>query len=105
MIKLPTDLMNRLNSLAKKLNKTPQYLFEKAIEEFIEDGEDCLLAESIIKQNNPNYSLEEVTKELELEDWEDWEDWEDCLLAESVLKKNNPRISIKEAMKKLELED
>jgi len=68
MIKLPNDLIERLNLLAKKLNKTPQYLFNKAIEEFIEDTEDCLLAESILKKNNPHISLEEAMKELRMED-------------------------------------
>ena len=68
MIKLPNALMERLNLLAKKLNKTPQYLFNKAVEEFIEDTEECLLAESVLKKNNPTYSLEEVMKYLDLED-------------------------------------
>ena len=66
--KIPEQLKVRLSVLANKTGHTEQYCLKKAIEQFIEDREDYLLAESIIKQNNLNYSLEEVTKELELED-------------------------------------
>lgn len=67
-VRLPEQLENRLSSLANKTGRTKAYYTKKAIEEFLEDKEDYLLAISILEQKNPSISLEEVVKNLGLED-------------------------------------
>jgi RHH-type rel operon transcriptional repressor/antitoxin RelB len=67
-VRLPQKLERRLNILVNKTGRTRTYYIIKAIERFLEDREDYLLAIAVIEEKNPSISLEEVIKKLGLED-------------------------------------
>ena len=67
-VRLPENLENRLSRLAHKTGRTKTYYTKKAIEKFLEDKEDYLLAVSVLEQKNPSIPLEKVIEELGLED-------------------------------------
>jgi RHH-type rel operon transcriptional repressor/antitoxin RelB len=66
-VRLPKKLENRLKTLASKTGRTKTYYIIKAIERFLEDREDYLLAVAVLEEKNPSISLEEVIKKLDLE--------------------------------------
>lgn len=66
-VRLPEKIDDRLNNLADKTGRTKTYYVKKAIEEFLEDKEDYLLAVSVLEQKNPSVPLEKVIKDLGLE--------------------------------------
>jgi len=65
-VRLPEQTETRLDNLAQKTGRTKTYYVKKAIEEFLEDREDYLLAVSVLEQKNPSVPLDEVIKEIEL---------------------------------------
>lgn len=71
-IRLPIDIENRLTELAKKTGRTKTFYAKQAILNYLEDMEDYYLAEKIMtkvkKGEEKLYSLEEVERELDLED-------------------------------------
>lgn len=68
-IRLPHDLENRLNKLAESTNRSKSYYTKKALEQFLDDQEDYLLAMAALeKDNGKRYTLEEAKKILELDD-------------------------------------
>jgi RHH-type rel operon transcriptional repressor/antitoxin RelB len=66
-VRLPEQLEGRLTNLASKTGHTKSYYVKKAIEEFLEDREDYLLAIAVLEQKNPSIPLDEVIKELGLD--------------------------------------
>jgi RHH-type rel operon transcriptional repressor/antitoxin RelB len=66
-VRLPHKLEDRLTALAKKTGRTKTYYVKMAIEQFLEDREDYLLAIAVLEKKNPSKSLDEVIKELDLE--------------------------------------
>ena len=67
-VRLPIDIEKKLDQLAAKTNRTKSYYVRKAIEEFLEDEADYLLAMERIQKNNPRISLDELEKKLGLAD-------------------------------------
>jgi len=67
-VRIPHKLEDRLNNLAKKTGRTKSYYIRKALEQFIEDTEDYLLAVATLEKKNPRVSLKEVKRKLGLED-------------------------------------
>jgi RHH-type rel operon transcriptional repressor/antitoxin RelB len=67
-IRLPSTLEARLDFLSERTGRPKSYYARQAIEEFLEDREDYLLAVSRLEEKNPRISLEEVRRLLELED-------------------------------------
>ncbi len=67
-VRLPEQLEHRLTNLADQTGRTKTYYVKKAVEEFLEDREDYLLAISVLEQKNPSVPLDEVIKELGLDD-------------------------------------
>ena len=65
-VRLPEKLEHRLSNLADQTGRTKTYYVRKAIEEFLEDREDYLMAVSVLEQNNPSVPLDKVIKELGL---------------------------------------
>jgi RHH-type rel operon transcriptional repressor/antitoxin RelB len=61
-IRISEDLEQRLTRLSEKTGRTKSYYARKAIQEFIEDREDYLLAISVLEQKNPTISLDEWSK-------------------------------------------
>jgi len=67
-VRVPEELESRLGNLAEKTGRSKSFYIRKALEQFIEDQEDYLLAVSVLKENNKSFSLEEVKQDLGLED-------------------------------------
>ncbi|MBV8438229.1 MAG: ribbon-helix-helix protein, CopG family [Silvibacterium sp.] len=67
-VRLEPELEARLESLAKATGRTKSFYAKEAIRQYIEDREDSLLADKILSRNEPVYTLEEVKRELGLDD-------------------------------------
>lgn len=67
-VRLEPDIEKRLDRLAKKTGRTKSYYAKEAIRQYIEDREDSLLADEILGRNEPTFTLEEVRRELGLDD-------------------------------------
>lgn len=59
-VRIPSGLEDRLEKLAKKIGRTKNYYIRKALEQYLEDSEDYLLAVATLKKKNPRISIEEV---------------------------------------------
>ena len=64
-VRLSKNLENRLSIIAQKTGRTKTYYVTKALEEFLEDREDYLLALQRLEENNPRIGLEQARKLLE----------------------------------------
>jgi len=71
-IRLPADIEKRLDKLAKRTGRTKTYYARVAILGYIDDLEDIYLAEKEIENirtgRSRTYTIEEVSKELGLDD-------------------------------------
>lgn len=68
-VRLPEQLESKLTSLAKSTHRSKSYYVQRALEEFLADQEDHLLALVRLEKNNPRLTLEEMEKRLnDLED-------------------------------------
>lgn len=66
-IRLPKELETRLEKVANETQRSKSYYIRKALEQFLEDREDYLLAVARLEENNPCIPYEKVRKELGLE--------------------------------------
>jgi RHH-type rel operon transcriptional repressor/antitoxin RelB len=66
-VRLEPEIEKRLERLAKKTGRTKSYYAKEAIRQYIEDREDSLLADEILSRNEPTFTLEEVRRELGLD--------------------------------------
>jgi RHH-type transcriptional regulator, rel operon repressor / antitoxin RelB len=64
---LPARLETRLNKLAKRTGRPKSYYAKKALESFLDDQEDYLIALSRLENKLPAIPLEEVVKRLGLD--------------------------------------
>lgn len=67
-VRLPEKLEKRLNDLAHKTNRSKSYYVEHALEEFLNEQEDYLLALARLEEKGPNISLAEAKKQLGFSD-------------------------------------
>ena len=67
-LRLPTDLEKRLDELAQKTGRSKSYYARLAIEEFLQDQEDYLLAINRLEKNLPGIPIDEVERRLGLVD-------------------------------------
>ncbi len=67
-LRLPADLEKRLEELAKKTGRSKSYYARLAIEEFLPDQEDYLLAISRLEKDLPGIPIDEVERRLGLVD-------------------------------------
>lgn len=71
-IQLPEETFERLKSVADEMGQTPSDFIFAAIQEHLEDMEDVIRAEAILKEvkagRMKTYTLEEVERELGLDD-------------------------------------
>jgi len=67
-IRLPTDVENRLVTLAAKTGRTKTYYATKAILEFIEDMEDTYLALDRLETPQKTWKQEDLEADVDLED-------------------------------------
>ena len=67
-LRLPREIEQRLETLARKTGRTKSYYAKRAILDFLEEEEDYLLAVSRLEKNRPGIPLEEVARRLGLVD-------------------------------------
>ena len=69
-VRLPEDLEKRLEALAARTHRSKSYYLKRALETYIEDYEDYLMALEVKKRmdagQEKTYTLEEVKKKLGL---------------------------------------
>jgi RHH-type rel operon transcriptional repressor/antitoxin RelB len=58
--KVSDDLNTRLEFLSRTIDRNKSYLFRKAIESFLEEKEDYLIALHRLEQNGTRISLEDL---------------------------------------------
>ena len=67
-IRLPDDIEQRLDALARETGRTKTALAREAILEYMDDLEDFYLAEARARKNRKTIPLEEVERQLGLGD-------------------------------------
>lgn len=67
-VRLEPELEARLDSLAKATGRSKSFYAKEAIRQYITDREDSLLADKVLDRNEPVFTLEEVKRELGLDD-------------------------------------
>jgi RHH-type transcriptional regulator, rel operon repressor / antitoxin RelB len=69
-LRLPEDLAAELGRLAKETGRSKSYYARQAIIEFLEDRADYLRAVAVLERERgqPNLTLQEVKRELGLDD-------------------------------------
>ncbi len=67
-VRLPEAVERRLASLAEKTGRSKSHYVRLAVEEFLEDREDYLLALAVLEKKNARIPLEKVVSDLGLGD-------------------------------------
>jgi RHH-type rel operon transcriptional repressor/antitoxin RelB len=67
-LRLSPDLEKRLDELARNTGRSKSYYARLAIEEFLQDQEDYLLAINRLEKNLPGIPIDEVERRLGLVD-------------------------------------
>ncbi len=67
-VRFPDTVEHRLASLAEKTGRSKSYYVRLAVEEFLEDREDYLLALSVLEKGNTRVPLDQVVKDIGLDD-------------------------------------
>lgn len=67
-IRLPKEIEDRLEALARRTGRTKTYYARQAILEYLDDLEDYYLAVARLEENLPAIPLEEVERQLGLAD-------------------------------------
>jgi RHH-type transcriptional regulator, rel operon repressor / antitoxin RelB len=67
-VRIPKELEAQLDKVAKETHRSKSYYVRKALEKYLEDRADYLLAVARLEEKNPRISLDEALKELGLED-------------------------------------
>lgn len=68
VVRIPASLDARLTALSERTGRPKAYYARKALERYLEDTEDYLLAVAALEEPGRNLSLEEVVRDLGLED-------------------------------------
>ncbi len=63
-VRLDPELEARLDELAEATGRSKSHYVRQALEEFLEDRADYLLAISLLEKNDPTTSLDELRREL-----------------------------------------
>ena len=67
-VRLPEQLESRLSQLSEETHRSKSYYVKQALENFLADCEDRLLAIARLEKKNPRITLEEMERRLDLED-------------------------------------
>lgn len=67
-VRLSKEVEHRLVDLSEKTHRSKSYYVERALEQYLDAQEDCLLALSRLEEKGPNISLIEAKKQLGLDD-------------------------------------
>ncbi|MEX2534352.1 MAG: ribbon-helix-helix domain-containing protein [Trueperaceae bacterium] len=63
-VRLEPELEARLNELAEATGRSKSHYVRQAIEEFLEDRGDNLMAISLLEKNEPTVGIDELRREL-----------------------------------------
>ena len=66
-VRLPKELEMQLDRVASETHRSKSYYIRKALEQFLEDREDYLLAVSRLEEKNPRISYKKKRKDLGLD--------------------------------------
>jgi RHH-type rel operon transcriptional repressor/antitoxin RelB len=66
-LRIPDDLNKRLEQLSHEVDRKKSYLIRQAVEEFLEEREEYLIALARLSRHEKEYTLEEVEKKLGLD--------------------------------------
>lgn len=66
-VRLDSSMESQLDNLARETGRSKSYYVKQAIENFLEDREDYLLALAVLERNEPTKTLDEVRKNLGLD--------------------------------------
>jgi len=66
-VRLDSSTEDKLSNLARETGRSKSYYVKQAIEGYLEEREDYLLALAVLERNEPRKSLAEMRKELGLE--------------------------------------
>lgn len=66
-VRLDSAVEDKLTRLAKETGRSKSYYVKEAINNFLEEREDYLLALSVLEKEEPRTSISNVRKELGLE--------------------------------------
>ncbi len=67
-VRLDPNMEEELNKLSKETGRSKSYYVKQAIENFLEDRADYLLALSVLEKNEPRKPIKLVRKDLGLDD-------------------------------------
>jgi RHH-type transcriptional regulator, rel operon repressor / antitoxin RelB len=67
-VRLPEIMDERLSELAKQTHRSKSYYVKQALQDFLDEHEEHLLALSRLEKKNPRISLKEMERRLDLED-------------------------------------
>lgn len=67
-VRLPQDLDQQLTQLAEQTGHSKSYYAKRAIANFLEDYQDYYIAVARMEENLPSINLQDVKKQLDLED-------------------------------------
>lgn len=65
-LRLPPDLEQRLDNLARKTGRTKSFYAREALLEYIDDLEDLYLAQQRVEENGPRISLDAMIEKYGL---------------------------------------
>jgi RHH-type transcriptional regulator, rel operon repressor / antitoxin RelB len=66
-VRLDPETEERLNRLAQETGRSKSYYVKQAIENYLEEREDYLLALAVLERDEPRKPIAEVRKDLGLE--------------------------------------
>lgn len=61
-VRLPKELETKLERVANETHRSKSYYIRKALEQFLEDREDYLLAAARLEEENPRIPYEKIKK-------------------------------------------
>ena len=65
--KIPDEVNKALTNLANEINRSKGYIIQRAIQNYLEEKTDILIALSRIEKGESTISLEDIEKKYELE--------------------------------------
>lgn len=67
-VRLPKELEEQLERVASETHRSKSYYIRKALEQYLEDREDYLLAVARLEEKKPRVSYVKLREELDLDD-------------------------------------
>lgn len=67
-VRLPDELEEKLENLSNQTGRSKSYYMKKALEIYLEDREDYLLAVARLEEKNPRIPYDKIRNEFDLDD-------------------------------------